>query len=80
MSFSASILPVSVNLQISGTNLLLNWSAVAGQSYQLEYKDDPGAPTWTPLGSPVTGTGETLTLTNNFGASPQRYFRLRLVN
>jgi hypothetical protein len=80
MSFSASILPVSVNIQISGANLFLNWSAVAGQSYQLEYKDDPGAPTWTPLGSPVTGTGETLTLTNNFGASPQRYFRLRLVN
>jgi hypothetical protein len=43
LSFSASVLPVSVNIQISGTNLFLDWSAVAGQSYQLEYKDDPGA-------------------------------------
>ncbi|MGB7749565.1 MAG: lamin tail domain-containing protein [Verrucomicrobiia bacterium] len=79
LSFSASILPVPVNIQISGTNLFLNWPAVADQSYQLEYKDDPAAPTWTPLGSPVTGAGGTLTLTNNF-ASPLRLFRLRLVN
>jgi hypothetical protein len=32
------------------------------------------------LGDPVTGTGETLATTNEFGASPQRFFRLRLVN
>ena len=51
-----------------------------GQTYQIEYKDDLTAPAWTPLGSPVTGTGGTLTITNNFGASPQRFFRLRLVN
>jgi len=78
LSFSASILPIPVNVLISGTNLFLNWPAVAGQSYQLEYKDDLGAPAWTPLGSPVTGTGGTLTITNDF-ASPLRLFRLRLV-
>ena len=81
LSFSATVpLPVPVNIQISGTNLFLNWPATEGQSYQLEYKDDLSAPTWTPLGSPVTGTSGTLTITNNFGASPQRFFRLRLVN
>ena len=79
LSFSARILPIPVNVRISGTNLFLNWPAVAGQSYQLEYKDDPAAPAWTPLGNPVTGTGGTLTITNNF-ASPLRLFRLRLVN
>ena len=81
LSFSASIpLPVPVSIQISGTNIFLNWSAVAGQTYQLEYKDDLTAPTWTPVGDPVTGTGGTLTLTNDFGDSPQRFFHLRLVN
>ena len=81
LSFSASVpLPVPVDIQTSGTNLFLNWPAVAGQTYQLEYKDDLAAPAWTPLGDPVTGTGGPLTLTNNFGASPQRFFRLRLVN
>jgi hypothetical protein len=81
LSFSASIpLPVPVDIQISATNLLLNWSGVAGQTYQLEYKNNLTDPAWTPLGGPVTGTGGTLTLTNDFGASPQRFFHLRLVN
>jgi hypothetical protein len=82
LSFSASIpLPVPVNIQVSGTNLFLNWSGAAGQTYQLEYKNNLTDPAWTPLGSPVTGTGGTLTITNNFDfASPLRLFRLRLVN
>jgi hypothetical protein len=81
LSFSASVpLPVPINIQTSGTNLFLNWPTVTGQSYQLEYKNNLTDPAWTSLGSPVTGTGGTLTLTNNFGDSPQRFFRLRLVN
>ena len=87
LSFSASIpLSVPVNIQISGTNFFLNWSGGAGQTYQLEYKNNLTDPAWTPLGSPVTGTGGVLTpannmtLTNNFGASTRRFFRLRLVN
>ena len=79
LSFSASVpLPVPITLQTAGTNVWLNWPAVPGQSYQLEYKDDLVTPTWTPLGSPITGA--TVSLTNGFGASAQRYFRLRLVN
>lgn len=81
LSFSASLpLPVPLNLQISGTNLFLNWPGAAGQTYQLEYKDDLITPTWTPLGDAVIGTGGMLVLTNNFGASAHRFFRLRLVN
>jgi regulation of enolase protein 1 (concanavalin A-like superfamily) len=81
LSFSASVpVPLPLNLQIGGTNLIFNWTGVAGQTYQLEYKDDLTAPNWTPLGGPITGNGGTLTMTNNFGASSQRFFRLRLVN
>jgi hypothetical protein len=81
LSFSASVpLPVPLGIQVSGQGLSLNWAAVAGQIYQLEYKDDLTAPAWTPLGSPVTGTGGTLTLTNDLSVSAGRFFRLRLVN
>ena len=81
LSFSASVpLPVPLTAQVSGTNLLLNWPGVAGQTYQLEYKNNLTDPAWTPVGSPVTGTGATLTFTNNSGDSPQRFFHLRLVN
>ncbi len=51
LSFSASIpLSVPVNIQISGTNIFLNWPGVAGQTYQLEYKNNLTDPAWTPTG------------------------------
>ena len=81
LSFSASV-PISVPLVIepTGTNLLVAWPGMAGQTYQLEYTDDLASPAWTPLGNPVTGTGNPVYTTNSFGASTHRYFRLRLVN
>ncbi len=83
LSFSANVAPPPLNqltIDASGTSLFLNWLGVSGQSYQIEYTDDLTSPTWTPLGDPVTGIGGTLTISNNFSASPQRFFRLRLVN
>jgi len=81
LSFSASVpLPVPLSVQVSGTNLFLNWPGVAGQTYQLEYKNNLTDPAWTPVGSPVTGTGGALALTNSSGDSAQRFFQLRLVN
>jgi hypothetical protein len=81
LSFSASV-PVAVPLTIApmGGNLILSWPGQTGQTYQLEYRDDLTTGTWAAVGSAVTGTGATLTLTNSFGTSPQRFFRLRLVN
>jgi regulation of enolase protein 1 (concanavalin A-like superfamily) len=81
LGFSASVpIPAPLNFQTSGANLILSWPGVAGQTYQLEYKDDLSAPTWTPLGSPITGNGGTLNATNSVSAASQRFFRLRLVN
>jgi hypothetical protein len=81
LSFSASApLPVPLSFQTSGGDLIISWPSIAGQSYQLEYKDDLSAPTWTPLGSAVIGNGGTLSATNSFSAAGQRFFRLRLVN
>jgi hypothetical protein len=51
LSFSASVpLPVPLSVQIAGTNLFLNWPGVAGQTYQLEYKNNL---TDQAVGSPV---------------------------
>ena len=79
--FSASIpLPVPLRAQAAGANLFLNWPGAAGQTYQLEYKNNLTDPVWTAMGNPITGTGGTLALTNHVGASAQRFFRVRLVN
>jgi len=84
LSFAAGVTPVPVPLNFAaaaaGAAGLLTWPSVAGQNYQLEYKDDLLAPAWTSLGSPVLGNGETMTLTNDFAAAAQRYYRLRCVN
>ncbi|HXC98006.1 MAG TPA: lamin tail domain-containing protein [Verrucomicrobiae bacterium] len=83
-SFSANTtlppVPVPLDIQFSGTNLFLAWPTAQGQSYQLECKTNLSDPAWTPLGSPVLGTGNTMTLTNGIGNSPQLFFRLQLVN
>ncbi len=81
LTFSATVpLPVPLSFQSTGPNLILNWPGIAGQVYQLEYTDSLNSPTWTPLGSALTGTGGTLSLTNSPAAATQRFFRLRLVN
>jgi hypothetical protein len=54
------------------------WSAPTGLSYQVEYKDDLNALSWTPLGSPVSGNGGSLSFTNAL-ASQRRFFRVRIL-
>lgn len=82
LSFSAGVdfPPAPLTVQVSGTNLLFTWPGESGATYQLEYKDQLDAPNWTTLGSPVPGNGATLSLTNDSGNSPQRFFRLRMTN
>jgi hypothetical protein len=81
--FSASDQPIenaeSFSVQVSGSNLLLTWPSISGQTYQVEYKDDLNAPTWTPLGSPMVGTGGALDLTNKLPSASQRFFRLQIM-
>jgi hypothetical protein len=47
-----------------------------GKTYRVEYKDDLGAPDWTPLGPDEMAVEETLTIIAATDASPQRFFRV----
>jgi hypothetical protein len=81
LSFSASVaLPLSLTIPAGSAEALINWSSDQGEMYQLEYSTNLVNSTWTPLGGPVTGTGGTMTLTNNLSAAQQSYFRLQLLN
>ena len=83
LSFSASTqgtpAQLPLNFQTTATNLILSWTGTAGQTYQIEYKDDLAASAWTTLGNPLTGTGATLTFTGDFTQSSHRFYRLKLV-
>jgi len=43
--------PVFQNLVRSGNSIILNWSAVAGQTNQLQYKTNLNQPDWLNLGT-----------------------------
>ena len=47
-------------------------------SYQMEYQDDLVAANWLPLNDPLVGTGGSLSVTNSYDTSSQRFFRLRI--
>jgi hypothetical protein len=67
-------------LSLDATRLSLGWLALAGQVYQLEYKNDLNDPLWLPLDVPVSGAGTFLSLTNQLSSgAPRRFFRLRVL-
>jgi Lamin Tail Domain len=78
LNFSASVpaQPVSLDIQVSGAGILLGWPTTMGVNYQIEYKDDLAAPIWTLLGSPVPGTGGSISVTNDITLSTHRFYRI----
>ena len=63
-------------ISLSSKQLGLTWPTITNETYQLEYKDNLTNATWTPLDGPLSGTGNSITITNLLSASPQRFFRL----
>jgi hypothetical protein len=80
-SFTVTVVPRPqvAGLQLSGGQLVFSWFAASGQNGQLEYSDDLASGIWNPLGSPFTGAGSTISVTNSVSASQRRFFRLRLL-
>jgi uncharacterized protein YfiM (DUF2279 family) len=69
----------SASTSVNGNNqFIISWPTIASRTYQLEYTSDPTAATWTPLGSPVVGTGATAAMTNSMSVTPQCFFRVEV--
>ena len=68
---------ICANINVNGANqFVVSWPTVTSQTYQLECATNLAAPAWTPLGGPLTGTGDVMAVTNSMGAMPQCFFRL----
>ena len=85
-SFQVVVNPASTNnppniqsIVASGGNLVLTWSAVSGDNYQVQYKTNITDASWTPIVPNLTASGSTLSLTNAIGSAPQQFFRIVLV-
>ena len=57
----------------------LTWSAVAGQTYQLQFSTDLTQNNWTNLGKLIFPTNGVMTTSDsNAAGSPQRFYRVVL--
>jgi hypothetical protein len=73
--------PHSTSIAIGpGGTVSLFFSAVPGRTYRVEFKDNLSAPVWTPVGPDLPAAGPTVSASDNAGATPQRFYRVLLLN
>jgi len=63
----------------SGDQLTLGWTTILGRTYRVEYTGNLGAANWQPLGSDMLASGSSLSVIVSVSASPQRFFRIVVV-
>jgi subtilase family serine protease len=61
----------------SGNTVWLNWTALTGLPYQLQYRTNLTQGSWINLGSVVTATNMVMTIPDVPGSDPQRYYRIQ---
>lgn len=57
----------------------LEWEAIPGKNYRVQYKDDLSTATWNDLGDMVVATGPTAFTTDNIANSRQRFYQVLLL-
>ena len=56
----------------------LTWNALVNVLYQLQYKTNLTQASWVNLGSPITASGGSVTISNFVGSDPMRFYRVGL--
>jgi hypothetical protein len=78
LTILAPVPPVFQTAIQSNKNFICSWSAVAGETYQVQTNADLAAANWTNWGSPVVATNVTVSLTNAITGG-QSFYRVLLV-
>jgi len=76
---SSNLPPVIQSVTRSAGQLALNWSALAGRLYQVQYKTNPAQAYWSNLSGSVTVTNYTGTATDTTGSNLRRFYRVVLL-
>jgi hypothetical protein len=79
-SFQIEVVPLRIlSISRAGGDVTLTLRVIPGRTYRVQYKDDLNAGTWNQLGSDRPATNNTLTVTDNISAAPQRFYRISAV-
>ena len=65
-----------LSVKQTGATVTFVWTAVAGRSYQVQYKSALTQAVWLNLSNPVTANGSTLSVTDVMGQNSQRFYRI----
>jgi hypothetical protein len=74
--------PAPVILSIvrnQNSDIVLTWSSLSNLTYRVQYNDALGTTNWTDATPDVPALGNTATMTNSPGVSPQRFYRVLLL-
>jgi hypothetical protein len=67
-----------VTVDVPNNMAVITWTAVPGQSYRLQTKDDLSGADWTDVLPDILASDSTVTVTNNITAVPGRFYRVML--
>lgn len=71
--------PSIQSILLSNDVVTMNWSAIAGQTYRLQYKVNLSDATWIDLTPDISATGPLATGTDPTATDASRFYRVRLV-
>ncbi|MDB6124366.1 MAG: hypothetical protein JWQ71_3359, partial [Pedosphaera sp.] len=76
-TFSVTVVsrPVIESIAVSGSNVTLTWSAIAGKVYRVQTKSDITA-SWNDLTGDVTASGSTATKVDSSGLASELFYRV----
>src|SRR5262249_51462683 len=75
------IAPPRLAISVSQAGFVtLEWNSLPGQVYRVEYNDDNPSGLWSPLAEDVVADTTVATATDQTRFSPNRIYRVRLVN
>jgi uncharacterized repeat protein (TIGR03803 family) len=73
---SVPLPPVIRSVVATTDGVILTWSTVATQSYQVQYTSSLAQTNWTSLGTPLIASSGALRVTDVAPTDPQRYYRI----
>src|SRR6185503_4196128 len=65
---------------LNGQQLTIAWQTTPGHTYRVEFKNDLGDSSWTPLSAEMTAGSGSMSINLDITSAPERFYRILLVN